>query len=331
MKQLFILSCLAILLSFPTEVFSQSVTLPPNGGNQKAEVSQWMGLVKITINYSSPDVAGPNGQSRKGQIWGGLVPYGMTNLGFGTAKEGPWRAGANEGTVFSTSHDILVEGKKLKAGDYGLHMIAQPDGKDWTIIFSYNSTAWGSFYYDESEDALRVNVSPTKNEYQEWLTYEFEDRQLSSCVASLQWEELKVLFKIEVEDMNELYYENMALELETTPGFTWQGFVTAANFCVQNNFHLDQALVWSDAAISMPFVGQENATTLSTKSTVLQKMGKEAEAKEYLTKAINHSTAQPGMLHNYGRQLLTEGKHDEALEIFELNAERNPGMPGISG
>ena len=305
--------------------FSQgNVTLPPSGGNQKAEVSQWIGLVKVTINYSSPDVSAPDGTDRKGKIWGQLVPYGMTNLGFGTAKEGPWRAGANEGTIFSVSHDVMIEGKKLPAGNYGLHMIAQPEGKPWTIIFSNNSTAWGSFYYDPAEDALRVDVTPVKNEYQEWLTYEFEDRQPSSCVASLQWENLKIPFKIEVGDMNEMYFQNMKKELQTIPGFSWQGYNTAANFCIQNNFHLDQALVWADAAISMPFVGQENAITLMTKSNVLSQMGKTEEAQTYQEKAVYHPAAQAIFIHNYGRQLISQGNLDKALEIFELNAERNP-------
>jgi tetratricopeptide (TPR) repeat protein len=313
------------LLFLSIHVFSQAnVTLPPNGANQKAEVSQWMGLVKVTINYSSPDVTAPDGTNRKGKIWGQLVPFGMTNLGFGTAKEGPWRAGANEGTIFSVSHDVMIEGKKLPAGDYGLHMIAQPEGKSWTIIFSHNSTAWGSFYYDPAEDALRVEVQPVENDYQEWLTYEFEDRQPASCLASLQWENLKVPFKIEVENINELYFQNMKRELQSVAGFSWQGFTTAATFCVQNNFHLDQALVWADAAISMPFVGQENANTLMNKSNVLNAMEKKEEAQKYQEKAVYHPTAQPGMLHNYGRQLITQGNPEKALEIFELNGKRNP-------
>ena len=322
MKRLLTLSTFFL---FTIGLFAQgNITLPPGGGNQKAEVSQWMGMVKVTITYNSPDVTGPNGQSRKGQIWGTLVPYGLTNLGFGPATEAPWRAGANEGTIFSVSHDVMIEGKKLPAGDYGIHMIAQPEGKDWTIIFSNNSTAWGSFYYDDSEDALRVDVTPTKNEFTEWLTYEFEDRKLTSCVASLQWEEMKVPFKIEVEDMNELYFQNMRNELQSTAGFTPQGFTTAAAFCVQNDFHFDQALEWADLAISMPFVGQTNYNTLSTKAAVLRKMGKNDEANALQEKAVNHNTATDFQIHNYGRQLIGQGNHEKAMEIFKMNAERNP-------
>src|ERR1700731_2710094 len=76
------------------------LTLPPSGNNQKAAVVQYIGPVRVAIDYSSPAVHGTDGKDRRGQIWGKLVPYGLTNLGFGNGKPGPWRAGANENTVF---------------------------------------------------------------------------------------------------------------------------------------------------------------------------------------------------------------------------------------
>src|SRR5438270_6151593 len=127
-------------------VFAQlfpGMTLPPSGNNQRAFISQHIGPVEVSIDYSSPAVHGPDGKDRRGQIWGKLVPYGLTDLGFGNGKPGPWRAGANENTVFAVSDDVAVDGKRLPAGRYGLHMIAGPD--EWTVIFSKNSTSWGSF------------------------------------------------------------------------------------------------------------------------------------------------------------------------------------------
>ena len=140
------------------------LTLPPSGDNQRAVVTQYIGPVKISIDYSSPDVHAPDGSDRRGKIWGTLVPYGMTNLGFGTCGDNcPWRGGANENTVFSTSHDIKVQGQPLAAGSYGLHFI--PSENEWTAIFSKNFTSWGSFTYDTKEDALRVTAKPEKSEY----------------------------------------------------------------------------------------------------------------------------------------------------------------------
>ena len=88
--------CMALALLAMPAVGHAQLTTPPGGGNQKAKVVQYMGMVKTAIVYNSPDVHAPNGDDRNGHIWGELVPYGMTNLGSGTAKESPWRAGANE-------------------------------------------------------------------------------------------------------------------------------------------------------------------------------------------------------------------------------------------
>src|SRR5258706_16255870 len=155
---------------------AQSITTPPSGGNERAGVTQQIGLVKISIDYSSPHVHSPQGVDRRGKIWGTLVPWGLNNLGFGTCKECPWRVGANENTVFTTSHDIQVEGKTLPAGTYAFFIIPQKDA-DWTVIFSKNHTSWGSFFYDSAEDVLRVTAKPEKSEYHEVLPYDFTERK----------------------------------------------------------------------------------------------------------------------------------------------------------
>ncbi|MEQ9592945.1 MAG: DUF2911 domain-containing protein [Cyclobacteriaceae bacterium] len=299
------------------------VTLPPNGGNQKAKVSQWIGLVEVNIEYHSPSVHGPNNQDRKGHIWGELVPYGLTNLGFGPATAGPWRAGANENTTISFSHDVQIGGKNLKAGTYGLHLIVEKD-KPWTYIFSNNSTSWGSFFYDEKEDALRVESTPVDAPYTEYLMYGFDDRTVSSATAYLQWENKKAPFKIEVPNVNELYVATLRDELRGSLGFNNQNVMAAANFCANNKINLEEALTWADAAISAPFIGQENFNTLQTKANVLDAMGKEAEASAVMDRAINHPTANVAQIHGYGRTLIGAGKADKALEVFKLNAKLHP-------
>lgn len=135
---------------------AQTISSPPSGDNQKSVVIQHIGgIAKVTVQYSSPDVTSPSGEDRSGKIWGQLVPYGLTDLGFGNGNPAPWRAGSNENTVITFSHDVKIEGQALKAGAYGLHLIAQETGP-WTWIFSHNTTQWGSYFYDENEDALRV-------------------------------------------------------------------------------------------------------------------------------------------------------------------------------
>jgi Protein of unknown function (DUF2911) len=297
------------------------LTLPPSGNNQKASVTQYIGPVKVTIEYSSPAVHGPGGIDRRGQIWGKLVPYGMTDLGFRGGQLGPWRGGANENTVFTVSDPVLVEGQALPAGHYGLHLVAGPE--EWTIIFSKNASAWGSFFYDESEDALRVKVKPAKHAYREWLTYEFTTRRPAEATAELQWEELAVPWSIKVENVGDIYFSHLRHELTGALGFDPQAYDAAAQYCVQENIHLEDALKWADAAISLPAAGQTNFDTLSTKALVLTKMGRDAEAQTIMQTALHHPTATAAQIHQYGRELLAAKKNQEALEVFKLNAERN--------
>jgi Protein of unknown function (DUF2911) len=318
MKRTIILTAGALLCAGAAG-FAQSITLPPDGDNQRAEVIQQIGLVRAAVEYGSPDVHAPNGDDRRGKIWGVLVPWGEHDLGFNN-RRGPWRAGANENTVFSVSHDVTIDGKPLPAGRYGLHMLAGE--REWTIIFSKNSTSWGSFSYDPKEDALRITVKPEKAPYREWLTYDFIDRRPDRATVALLWEELRVPFTIAVPDMAALYIDNMRRELRNAPGFRWQSWNAAAQYCLQQNKNLPEALTWAENAIAIPGVGQTNFTTLSTKGQILERLSKTAEAADVMSKAMDLPNALPVEIHQYGRRLLTQGHAKEALAVFQKNAKR---------
>jgi uncharacterized protein YuzE len=190
MKRLSIISFFLIftfLLILPSTTFAQEKVRP----SLKASVMQTLGIdTDITIEYSRPGVKG-----RK--IWGELVPYGLApGNKYSNDKPFPWRAGANENTTIEFSKDVLIEGNKLPAGKYGIHMI--PSEKDWIIIFSKNNSAWGSFSYNQEEDALRVTVTPVEALHQEWLIFGFDSLAGTSATAFLHWEKLSVPFKIEL-------------------------------------------------------------------------------------------------------------------------------------
>jgi len=314
---------LALLMAACSWAMAQDLTMPPSGGNQKSSVTQWIGLVSVTINYNSPDVHAPNGDDRKGHIWGELVHYGFIDQGFGSSKAAPWRAGSNENTTITFSNDVKIGGKDLKAGTYGVFLDVEKEG-NWNWIFSKNSTSWGSYFYNESEDALRVSTTPVDAAYSEWLNYGFEDRLPNSTVAYLQWENKKVPFKIEVPNVNDLYIAKMRNDLRSYPGFDYQNWMAAAQFAAQNKINLEEALTWADHAISAPFSGQENFNTLSTKSQVLMAMGKNAEAAAVMDKAIKLPDANVQAIHQYGRTLLNAGQSQKALEIFQYNFKAHP-------
>jgi len=316
-----LIAAAAIALLFAGIASAQTLTLPPDGDNQHSTVSQELGLVKVTIDYHSPDVHAPNGDDRHGKIWGTLVPYGTTDEAFGTCSQCPWRAGANENTTFTVSHDVKIEGQPLPAGKYGLFMIAGPE--EWTLVFSKNNKSWGAFFYDPSEDALRVKVKPVKSEYHEWLTYEFTDRDLDHATAALKWEDLEVPWNITVDNMTDLYLAAIRNDLRGNIGFRWENWADAANYALQQKRASD-ALEFAEAAVNRMFVGQENFRTLSLLAEAQAAAGKTAESGATREKALMHPTATPVDLHQYARMLLRAGKKDEAVRVFELNAKRHP-------
>ena len=300
---------------------AQVLSTPPSGDNQRSSVSQHIGLVEVKIDYSSPDVHAPDGADRRGKIWGTLVPMGAPDDPFGTCSECPWRAGANQNTVFTVSHDVQIEGQPLAAGSYGLFM--EPGADEWTIIFSKNNASWGHYFYDAKEDALRVKVKPSKAEYNEWLTYEFTDRKPDKATVALKWEELQVPITISVPNATDLHMAAIRNELRNFQGFNWQNWVNAAQYAMQVKRPND-ALEFADAAVNRQFVGVENFQTLNTLATAQEAAGKTADAATTRQRALSHHTAGPIELHQYGRQLLGQGKKDEALKVFELNAKRHP-------
>lgn len=312
-----IISISVLFLFCCSYTFAQGqLTIPPNGGNKKASVSEQIGLTNVVIDYHRPGVKG-----REGKIWGtNVAPYGFSDLGFGTSKAAPWRAGANENTTISFSTDVQVEGQNLAAGTYAL-FIALGELES-TVIFSKNSTSWGSFYYNASEDALRVTVKNQANDKSvERMKYEFSDQTDNTATINLMWERRIIPFKVSV-DLNGTQLASFKRQLRNSPGFSWEGLQYAANYCLKNNIELEQGLKWADESVNGQFIGQKNFLTLSTKAGLLQKTGKQAEADVLMKEATPMANMQ--QLHQYGRDLLSQKRISEAEAIFKMNYDKNP-------
>lgn len=296
------------------------LSLPPNGDNQKAEVTQWIGPVKVSISYHSPRVHYPPPKDRTGHIWGELVRYGFFDEGFGPSTAAPWRAGANESTTIALSHDVKIAGKDLKAGIYALFLDVEPNGP-WSWIFSKN-IGWGAYQYDESNDALRVPAVSEDAPFTEFLTFGFDNRLPDSANAFLQWEKKRVAFRIEVPNATVIYVDQMRRELQLWPGFNYRNWQNAAQFCADNNVNLNEALIWAEKAISAPFrgavVGHEEFGTLHTKAAVLLALGRESEADEAMDRALRLPGTSPREIYGYGTSLLPK-RSTKAMEVFQLN------------
>lgn len=157
----------------------------------RASVTQRLGVdTDVTFDFGRPGV-------KERKIWGELVPYGMYEGNkYSDNKPYPWRAGADENTTVEFSKDVKIDGKKVAAGKYGIHMIASE--KEWTVIFNKKNDGWGSYEYDQSQDALRISVKAEKAEHQEWLNFGFDNLDGTKATAFMHWEKVKVPFSIEV-------------------------------------------------------------------------------------------------------------------------------------
>lgn len=309
-------------LLFSIAVFSftfvhAQLTTTPSGGNKMALVGERIGITDVTIHYSRPGVKG-----REGKIWGQLIAPGYNDLGFGNTKQAPWRAGANENTTIEFTTDVKVEGQPLAAGKYAFFIAY--DANECTLIFSKNTNSWGSFFYNPAEDALRVKVKPLAAANSvEWLRYEFTDQKPTSATVALEWEKLVIPFKIEV-DLPATQIASFRRELQTDKGFQWESWAQAAQWCVDNNTNLDQALLWSDTAVSINFGGDRSFQSWSTKAQVLEKLGRGTEAAEIMKKALPYGNEFE--VHQYARQLLASKKYQEAFNVFKMNYDAHPGI-----
>src|SRR5688572_15904101 len=306
-----ILPALVILFGFSAH---SQITLPADA-NKKASVSEDIGITTVKVNYSRPQLKG-----RDGKIWGGLVHYGFADLHYGTSKAAPWRAGANENTTIEFSSDVAIEDKQLPAGKFGFFIAMGADKA--TLVFSKFNTAWGSFYYDSTYDALRVDVPVQKlNESVERLKYEFSDQTENSAVLSLQWEKVKVPFTISV-DLHKVQIEAFRREFNSGMFYRyWQNMHTAANYCLVNNVNLNEGLSWADRSINT-FFGEANFLTLSTYAGLLEKFDRKAAADSLMKKALPMATSLQLLM--YGSSLNKMKKHQEAFKIFKMNVDKNP-------
>jgi len=299
------------IISFFSNPVNAQLDLPQ--GSQRATVSQTVGISDININYSRPSVKGR-------EIWGKLVPYGMNNLGFGTAKESPWRAGANESTTISFSDDMSIEGKQIEAGTYALFMVVH-ENDNVDIILSKNSTAWGSYFYNPEDDVLKVTVKANKTKHTELLTFDFIAVDKTSATAALQWGEKEIPFKVEVP-VSEIVLNDIRHQLEGSAGFSNTSWVQAANYSLNNDGDLNEALVWVDGSLSGNFYSQVNYNNLMTKSRILQKMGKTEESLKIVDEAA--SMANKNQLNALGYQMLNQKENDLAIKFFKINVKNNP-------
>ncbi|WP_299229243.1 DUF2911 domain-containing protein [uncultured Psychroserpens sp.] len=254
------------LLLITNSAFPQFHTLKiPQRSNQVIE-SQRLAVTDITINYSSPSV-------NNRDVWNdtNVIPQSGNPI--------PWRAGANMNTTIAFNTNVKIEGKTLEAGTYGLHVI--PKGDTYTLLFAHNSNQWGSYYLDIEKDvSLSIDVKAEPCAFSEKMDFEFLDWTKNSVKIGLEWAEKRIPFNVSI-DLNETVLASFRDELRGINTYHWQAWDDAANWCLNQNTNLEEALEWANRSINggyNGFASNENFTNTSTKLKLLKKLNRTEEA-----------------------------------------------------
>lgn len=274
MTRYYLLLCIALLFTGST---LGQLAIPRE--SQRQEIAQTVGDAKISIVYHRPNVKARKivGCETKdvipiaNNLYPCLVPYGQV-----------WRAGANENTTIEFSRDVNINGQPLPAGKYGFHII--PTKTDWTLIFNKSNDKWGSFTYDEKQDALRVKVVPVKSAMQETLTYDIDGVTESSAKVVLRWEKLSVPFTVDIGDIHGRVLTSIRDAIKTRKSDDFRPLNQGANyvrtFRIKANY--DEAMGWVDESIK----ARETVGNLNIKAGLLAEMGRFDEAVTLGEKAL---------------------------------------------
>jgi len=300
-------SCLVVSILITGAISIVSAQQPPKvrlpQASPSATVSQTIGITDLSITYHRPSVKGRT-------VWGDITAEkvaalikansvgpaaegeGTVDGAPGSGKEFPlapnghvWRAGANEATKFTVSDDVLVNGQKLAAGAYSVHMI--PGKEEWTVIFSKTADQWGSFRYDAKQDALRIKTKPVwRSDSQEMLSYEIPAVGVNTAQVILRWEKAAVPFTVEVPNQDSLVRSKIDALVAANPS-DWQIPLAVANAYFNDDKFAD-AMVWVEKSIKV----KETFQNLRTKANLLFNMGKKTEAIAVAEQAVARGKAE---------------------------------------
>jgi hypothetical protein len=277
------LLAVALLLSIAvTSAFAQEGPRIPEASSPQT-ITQGLGLSTITLTYARPNVKG-----RK--VFGGLEPYGAV-----------WRTGANNATTIKFNEDILIEGKNVAAGEYGLFTI--PGQTEWTIILNKTAKQWGAYEYKEADDVLRVKVKPVKSPVKmETFGMQFINVTPKTAELWLAWENVLVPVKLTIDDDAKI-----TANIDQIMSGTKKNYFGAIQYYHDNKTakaDLEKALAWADEAQQKD---PKAPYYILWKARLLLKLGRKREA---LTAA------------NAGIKLATELKNDEYIRLNQEVANK---------
>lgn len=243
-----ILGFLMIALS----VHAEAQTLKVPSASTSQVVKQEFGLGSIELNYSRPNLKGRT-------IFGDLVPYGAI-----------WRTGANTATILTFSDEVVIGGKKVPAGKYGLLTI--PGASSWTIIISKQTDVSSPAAYKQDMDVVRLEATPMALPFPiETFMIHFERVTSNELDLMLIWDQTAVSFSIREDvDAKILGQIDNLMNKDNRP------YYNAAVYYMDNKKDLSKAAQWLDKAVEQ----NPNAYWIwYQKARCLSLLNKKAEAK----------------------------------------------------
>lgn len=237
--------------------YSQNLKTP--AASPATTIKQDFALSSVEIAYSRPGA-----KDRK--IFGDLVPFGKV-----------WRTGANAATTITFGEDVSINGTKVQAGKYGLLSI--PGQNEWTIIISKQTNVTSPSSYKQSEDVVRIQVSPEKTPFPiETFMIFFNNIKPASMDVIIAWENTVVSFPVSADiDKKVMLQIDELMKTDAPP------YAQAAQYYLETGKDVKKALTWMDKAIT------ENPKAFwlyHQKANALAKLGKKKQAIEIAKKSI---------------------------------------------
>jgi len=247
MKRITSVILLSVIISFIT--YGQDFTMPVLSPN--AKIWQQFSTSFISVDYSRPSV-------RNRIIFGDIVPF-----------DKPWRTGANASTKLTFGEDVNFGGTEVKAGTYSLYTI--PNSKEWTVILNKELDITNAANFKTENDVARLKIQSLKSDKKiETLTISIDNITTNSANLNLTWENTSITIPI-IADNKAKILAYLEKELNKTNPI----YQRAANYYLEENYNLDNALIYINKAIE----GNPDAYWLYwTKASIYAKMNNQTEA-----------------------------------------------------
>ncbi len=254
---------LALLsLAFVIHTNAQSLKTPAPSTTQN--VKQEFGLGSIELSYSRPNAKGRT-------IFGDLVPYGAV-----------WRTGANSATTLNFSDEVMIGGKKIAAGKYGLLTI--PGASAWTIIITKQTDVTSPSAYKPEMDVVRVSAPAVAMPFAtETFMILFDNVKNNEIELNIVWDKTMVNLPIKADIDGKIMGQiDNLMNKDNKP------YYNAAMYYMDNNKDLNQAAAWLDKATAQT---PSAYWVWYQKARCLAQLGKKADAMAASAKSMELAKA----------------------------------------